>query len=48
MFNHLMDKAGQTSWAYFPEEKSFAVTAKEDIKAGDEAFSIYNRSGRSR
>eukprot|EP00826_Nyctotherus_ovalis_P005610 TRINITY_DN11275_c0_g1_i7.p1 TRINITY_DN11275_c0_g1~~TRINITY_DN11275_c0_g1_i7.p1 ORF type:complete len:573 (+),score=169.69 TRINITY_DN11275_c0_g1_i7:42-1721(+) len=35
MFNYYVDKAGQTSWHYYPEENAFAVTAVKDIRWGD-------------
>lgn len=35
MFNYYVDKAGQTSWHYYPEENAFAVTAMKDIRWGD-------------
>jgi hypothetical protein len=35
MFNHYMDKVGQTSWRYVPEEQSFAVFARQNIKRGE-------------
>jgi len=35
MFNYYVDKVGQTSWQYFSEEDTFAVTALKDIHWGE-------------
>ena len=35
MFNHHIEKNDQTSWHYVPTEKCFAITAREEIVAGE-------------
>eukprot|EP01022_Parablepharisma_sp_SALTPOND_P035971 TRINITY_DN971_c0_g1_i1.p1 TRINITY_DN971_c0_g1~~TRINITY_DN971_c0_g1_i1.p1 ORF type:complete len:476 (-),score=32.41 TRINITY_DN971_c0_g1_i1:16-1443(-) len=35
MFNHYIEKRDQTTWRYVPDEKSFVVIAKKDIKQGE-------------
>ena len=47
MFNHHIEKEGQTGWHYESEEGCFIIHAKQDIKKGEVVIRFTDQIDRS-